>query len=104
MASLIGIGRRKGAGPLLSDNRWRWFKASVRGILRGLDATIIAECEGAGGWEGVAEPCACFVFDLPDDTSLSVLRSMLAVLAGKYGQDAIALTIGKTEFIGASHA
>ena len=102
MACTIGIGRKVGTGELLTDNRWEWFKCEVRGTLKGLDATIIAECEGSGEWEGVSEPCACFVFelDVTDEAGWTVLRAMLADTARRYGQEAIALTIGKTEFIG----
>lgn len=101
MACTIGFGRRIGTGELLSSTKWGCFRAQVRGGLKGCNAIIIADCEGLGEWEGVAEPCACIVFDGSAITPVGwqVLRKMLCELAKEYGQDAIALTIGATEFI-----
>ena len=101
MANCIGFGRRIGTGELLSSIKWGCFRAQARGGLKGCGATIIADCEGTGEWEGVEEPCACIVFDGSNITPIGwqVLREMLADLAKEYGQDAIALTTGATEFI-----
>lgn len=40
----------------------------------------------------------CYVFEI-NDVDLLVLKKRLAVVAGKYRQDSIALTAGPTEFI-----
>lgn len=101
MACTIGIGRRIGTGELLSNANWEAFRAELRGLVKGCNGEVIAEMEGEGEWEGVKEPCACIVFDgaAMREYGWIVLRKMLADMAKEYGQDAIALTIGQTEFI-----
>lgn len=49
---------------------------------------------------GASEPSATFVAVLEEDlTRLALLQSILGDLAGSYGQDSIALTLGATTFV-----
>lgn len=103
----VGFGRRVGKGENLGGNDWSTFQVDVArfiGSLRG--ATIYSETEGGGVYDGVREDCANVVFGIDcepvtlDTVVLPYLRGGFGELARRYRQDSIALTIGKTEFIG----
>lgn len=103
----IGFGRRIGKGDNLSARAWREFQADVARFVSSLrGATVYSRTEGEGVYDGNREDCATVVFGVDcDKDTLSVvilpyLRGGLGELARRYRQDSIALTIGKTEFIG----
>lgn len=84
----------------LDGRHWESFKAQVRTLLTGvIDGTLhVDRARSIGQWNGLAEESATFVADIPQ-SSLSTVRSGLRLLANTWDQEAIALTIGQTEFI-----
>lgn len=95
----IGRGAHAAQEPL-DDIDWASFRRLVGVLLtETIDGTL--HVDGAisvGVWKGVPEAAATFVADVPQ-YSLSVVRAGLRFLAVAYGQEAIALTLGHTEFI-----
>jgi hypothetical protein len=97
----VSIGQRAyAAQEPLPLNEWQEFRRLVGALLSDVvDGTVhVNGALGHGEWNGVPEVSATFVADVPTH-SLSVVRAGLAFLKKAYGQDAIALTIGHTEFI-----
>lgn len=74
---------------------YQWWKSQgtrIRDLTKSLgDVHFSGHSSPLVPWQN-----ACFVVELE---SVDDLRSKLRKLAGKYGQDSIALTIGETEFV-----
>ena len=92
----------------MSDEQWATFVEDVKADMASTYADLYLDRAertfevhyGKGVWEGVEEESAKITllaeFEL-DERGLSTLRNYLTDLAGEYGQDAIALTIGTSE-------
>lgn len=95
----VSIGRCVGDVPM-PDGRWSAFQDAVRFALSGCESTVFVDgassvgrwCDEATGSE-VSEDSATWVAECGRP---ELLAELLAVLAGQYGQDAIALTVGET--------
>lgn len=97
----IGRGAHVAQQPLSADD-WRAFRNQVRTILTEvIDGTVhVDDAQSVGEWNGVSEDSATFVAEVPQQ-ALSVLRAGLRLVGRTWGQEAIALTIGQTEFVSA---
>lgn len=101
----VTIGRNVGDEPM-SGKEWHKFKTAVRTTLSSLGGTVYVNGAEAydsvwvSGTGNVRETSATYVADVTD---VHNVRIVLAYLAGRYQQDAIALTIGETELIGADN-
>jgi hypothetical protein len=95
----IGRGAHAAQQPL-SDAEWDGFRGIVATLLTSVaDGTLhVDSALSTGEWNGEPEESATFVAEVPV-THLAVVRSGLRLLAQFYGQEAIALTLGHTEFI-----
>jgi len=96
----ISIGRNVGTAPMSGD-AWQRFQADVRLALTECGATIYVDAaRSVGEWEGVLEDSCTFVASLPV-ANLAHLDDDLAYLTRVYRQDAIAVTLGETQFVSA---
>ena len=95
----IGRGAHARQEPL-DGSDWESFRAQVRTLLTEvIDGTLhVDRARSFGQWDGKTEESATFVADVPQ-SSLASLRSGLRLLASTWGQEAIALTVGTTEFV-----
>lgn len=95
----VSIGRNIGTEPM-SASDWANFQLATRGWLVVTRSTIYVDgAPSVGQWEGIAEESCTWVAELSDaDVFLPILRTGLGMTAANYGQEAIALTVGKTEF------
>lgn len=98
--AVISIGRNVGHLPM-SSAKWHDFKRSIRestGVLS-LDAIPVFEGSGHGVYDGMQEESYTVILANVRDKDVHALRRRLSILAGMFGQESIALTIGRTEFI-----
>ena len=94
----ISAGRNIGATPMGPD-AWSQFRADIAQAIHDAHGEIfVNDARSRGEWEGVAEDSATFVASVPRDY-LTRVRDSLAYLARTYRQDALALTVGATEFV-----
>jgi hypothetical protein len=97
----VSIGRGAGASqdPLGRDS-WYAFRSQVAAALEhDCGGTVhVQDAQSVGVWDGQVEESSTFVAAVPAHT-LGVLRARLGVLKARYGQEAIALTVGHTEFV-----
>ena len=97
----VSIGRRahERQEPLERFEWHRFIEAVARLLSDTVDGTLHVDTAlSVGVWEGVSEESATFVASVPQHALRSV-RAGLTWLAQEYGQQAIALTIGHTEFV-----
>lgn len=94
----VTIGRNVGEQPLPDDD-WQAFKDATRRVLDGSD--IWTDADYIGAWEGVTEDAHVYVAGLPDGNHDDI-RKALVSLAAQYHQDAIGLTIGTAQLVGAT--
>lgn len=97
------IGRNVGETPM-SDSDWEAFisdvtKALAYHMVEGYD--ILEIHRGRGSWGGVVEDSAKVTLISEESINVDRLKNTLHRLAVANGQDAIALTIGVSELIGA---
>lgn len=100
----VSIGRNVGAVPL-HYRRWHSYKSEVMDLFLLLPGTtVVGTTSGRSVWrqddsEWVSEQSfTIHVLDVPVSAGTAIRRS-LASLAGKYGQDSIALTVSDPQFI-----
>lgn len=95
----IGRGAHAAQQPL-DERQWHWFRASVRTLLTEVvDGTVhVDDASSVGEWDGVPEESSTYVAEVPVH-GLGALRNGLRFLAHIHGQEAIALTVGHTEFV-----
>lgn len=99
----VTIGRNVDDQPLWSFE-WQEFRAIVGATLDNLLAPdFSASYDGRGQWNGVSEDSTTFVASgVTTHTPRQTLVDAMAHLAKRYGQDAIAVTIGLTTLVDAS--
>ena len=96
----VSIGRNVGAAPMSGD-AWTRFQADIRLALTECGAEIYVDAaRSVGEWEGILEDSCTFVASVPLE-NLAHLDTDLAYLTRVYRQDAIAVTLGQTQFISA---
>ena len=94
----ISIGRG-GGERMLPLGEWRRFIRDVSDAVAAYgDDTYVNGAASVGVWDGVREASRTYVADV-DAVNLDGLRERLVTLAGRYRQDAIALTIGETALV-----
>jgi len=95
----IGRGAHAAQSPL-ETLEWHRFCIATAALLESAcGGTLhVQEALSVGEWNGQREESATFVAELPSDRA-GVLRSGLSLLCSQYGQEAIALTLGHTEFV-----
>lgn len=98
----VSIGRNIGETPM-PDDRWAAFQDDVWDALIDL-GTVFTLAEGDGIYDGRVERSAVAVAEV-DEADLPYLRDRLAVLAGRYQQECIALAVvPRVEFVPAATA
>ena len=96
----ISIGRNVGDEPM-SDGEWVAFCSDIWQALYDADATVyVDEAKSVGEWDGIREESRTWVASV-DDSVIDWIRISLAEFCRTYRQDAIALTVGVTELVGA---
>ena len=101
ITATVSIGRRAHAAQAPLDAiDWASFRDVVAVLLtETVDGVLhVDDASSTGEWEGVPEDSATFVAEVPAH-SVGTVRAGLRLLARTYGQKAIALTFGQTEFI-----
>ncbi len=105
MNVIISIGFLRGAKLMSTSERVNFIrdvKNTLDLALDGLERQMVQQGPCTGYWEGEEEPCyTCTTAvseDIPAD-KMEVLEERLSMLAVRYGQDAIALTVAEPQFI-----
>lgn len=93
----------------MSESSWLHFRALADRVVRGAFGFHLVEPEGwevmlgAGEWQGVSEESFRVAgFGLSESDAESVaetLRDRVSVLAELFGQDAIAVTVGRSSLV-----
>lgn len=79
----------------LSQARWAAFCLDTQERLMVFGQLHFAGNSGATQtWQN-----ACYVLELADPSDLGTMKNVLSLLAERYDQDSIAVTLGKTEFV-----
>jgi len=95
----VSIGRKTRDGEFLNETEWERFCKYTKRELTAHGQLVTMSLDARGVWQGEYEPCATFTAADFDDYWLPSLRYSLSVLAKTYGQEAIALVVGQTEFV-----
>jgi hypothetical protein len=97
----ISIGRNIGKSLPLVESEWLLFQQAVEEavMVHTLKGIADTKANGVSHWQGVSEDTCIFVWFDIEALPLS-LKFELKNIAKQYGQDAIAVTFGETEFIG----
>jgi hypothetical protein len=90
--AIINIGANLGHKPMAPET-WEAFKADVTEVLSSYGC-LVGVGTGTSQWGGSPEAFATFHV-LVDDRRLLPLRATLGDLAGRYGQDSIALVLAE---------
>lgn len=96
---VVTIGRNVGSQPM-DGTAWMRFKVETRKVVASWGIVVFAG-EGQGIWKGQTERAYTVIVSVtgrPAESSLYPLRIALYALGKAYGQEAIAITLGKTEF------
>lgn len=94
----ISVGRNVRSTPMRA-REWQAFTSDVARLLEHYGAVVYVDgATSVGTWGGVREASCTWVATLSGD-KVKHLRARLAQLAGAYCQDAIAMTVGKTELL-----
>lgn len=101
MTMTVSIGRNVGNVPM-SAERWESFTTDVLRNVRSNTAHIYFVGFGNGEWNDSGEESFTVVSSSPTESALCAIAVSLSLFAEAYGQDAIALTIGETEFVQAT--
>jgi hypothetical protein len=98
---IVNIGRgSEESGRKMSHYRWTDFTDELLlAVADDIDTIVYTMAHGVGIWEGEVEDSFVVVASMTD-TATDTLRQALVILARKYRQDAIALTVGTVELIG----
>jgi len=102
VSTYVSIGRNIGDEPMRAES-WRDFRAAVAAVLEDNVGRLVSETVGRGYYGGAAEDTAVVVAEgSPALLARDDLERRLAILARRYGQESIALTIGEPTFVPAS--
>lgn len=103
----IGTPNNADAPGYLRDDQWQAFKDDVRDAFRSLsaDGAFHYRGEGYGQYRDETgklheELSYTLVFTLHQNIPTNDVRRKCAFFAAEYGQECIALTIGRTELVG----
>lgn len=100
---VVTVGRNIGEKPMPRSD-WDIFRGHVDLTLQNLlQPDFSASYDGQGEWEGISEQSTTFVFSgVKTSVGRDIVTHVLADAAKRFGQDAIALTIGGTTLVAAS--
>lgn len=95
------------SGAILEGHHWYAFRQGVRRVAEQYGGTVQSDVTGLSWSPGWGREEACWIaVEFPAAPSpadqadpLDVLRRDVKALAHRYGQDAIALTVGTVEFL-----
>ena len=106
MNIIISIGFLKGANYRMSTTEQVNFIGDVKSTLNlaldGLESQLVQQGPCTGYWEGQEEPsytCTTAVSEEIPADKMELLKERLSMLAVRYGQDAIALTVACPQFV-----
>ena len=100
MTAVITIGRNIGAGPeQLSEDQWRAYIKGLEVIAFDLKATTYFFGAGYGIWKDLAEDAFTRVIGIQYHQA-GTLGAKLGELVKEYGQESIAVTLGRVVFVG----
>jgi hypothetical protein len=105
MNIIISIGFLRGAALMSTSeqvNFIRDIKNTLDLALAGLERQMVQQGACTGYWEGEEEPsytCTTAVLEPIPADKMEVLKERLSMLAVRYGQDAIALTVAEPQFV-----
>lgn len=95
----ITIGRNIGDTPM-EDARWQAFQERVwRHMADTIGEPQLVLAGPGGEWNGMPEDCAVFMILDPLEPLIPSLRRSLAQCAHDFGQEAVALAIGRSELL-----
>lgn len=97
VTATVSIGRNIGSKPM-SAPRWGTFVHELGTFLTTLADSVFVDTDHVGEWDGVAEEGHTWVV-LVDPAFIYDFERVLELLAEKYEQDAIALTVGDTTLV-----
>lgn len=96
----ITIGRNIGTAPMPAEQWAQFVEDATADLLAAVPSDIVETHYGTGEWDGITEE-SCKITVLrhaePTDAMLDELRRYMSENARLYDQDAIAITIGKSE-------
>ncbi len=102
MSTYVSVGRNINGAPMHRD-AWSKFKDATSAVVKVNIGNVVTEAEGFGEYEGETEQTYIVVSSAsPDGAPLVRLEADLARLARTFGQESIALTIGRARFIKAT--
>lgn len=93
----VSVGRNVGNVPM-SDQAWQDFRAEVRRALS-MGTIHVDDARSIGEWLGVSEESSTFVADDFTPGAAEMVTDALAIIGGRYGQDAVAVTVGETRLV-----
>ena len=102
MSMTVSIGRNVNGKPM-SDAQWESFTADILRNVRSNTQAIYFVGFGTGTYEGDSEESFTVVSSNPTTSALCAIEVSLSLFAHAYKQESIALTVGATEFVLASH-
>ena len=100
----VTIGRNVGTDPLPAED-WNDFVFGTRRAVEVVTSELWAQGPSRGSWDGVSEDAFFFygpVAAMTDDVVPALirhLRALLSVLATRYRQEAIGLSVGEPELV-----
>ena len=97
MATTVSFGRNTAGGEQLPDKMWEAFTLGVGDAVADECEEVYFVGQGGGQYQGVPEVAFTIVASDPDDRLR--LAEKLKVLARRFGQESIALTVGPTELV-----
>jgi len=97
----VAIGRNVGDEPMTS-RLWRAFQGDVQDALQacGHEPVFMAKYQGTGRWQGRTEHSVMLSASFDASVDSEALAEALGVIARRYRQDAVALTVGELRFPG----
>lgn len=103
-AVTVTIGRGLADGDTLADRTWRDFQSETRAVVDAVAADVWVDTPYRGAWQDVVEDAHVWLAQTADGADLDGLRDALALLARRFGQDAIGLVIGDAALVAATDA
>lgn len=94
----VSIGGNRHHVPMRPDE-WNAFQLASRDSLTASVGKPDFQLSGESSWEGISERSVAYSVIDPTLARLPQLRTDLSALAAKYGQDAIGLTVGRSELV-----
>ncbi len=99
--TVVAIGRNRGDVPM-DETEWRLFRSLTYAAVHRHCGTVYSATTGPGVFEDAPEESGVFVAGPPvQEAGPVAFERALAVLAGTFGQESVAVTYGETRFVAA---